>query len=127
MPRRLKNAGEFYCSDCETKQNYCLEKDKFCLSAPPTLLRFFHGRHHGATGLEAKMYSVNFFNFGYSRKFPTLAEAIEAAKKAGFESSVTASGILYAVYSPITRLDLRAPASFTPAVRNSVARAIRRG
>jgi hypothetical protein len=57
------------------------------------------------------MYSVNFINFGYSRQFATLGEAVEAARKAGFESSITMAGALYATYSPISGLSHKRPAA----------------
>jgi hypothetical protein len=50
------------------------------------------------------MFIVHFTNFGYSRRFNTLGEAVAAARAAGFEASITMSGALYATFCPINGL-----------------------
>jgi hypothetical protein len=56
------------------------------------------------------MFTVYFTNFDYSRQFSTLGEAVEAARKACFEATITVNGALYATFSPISGLSLRGPA-----------------
>jgi hypothetical protein len=50
------------------------------------------------------MFRVHFTNFDYSREFKTLGEAVEAARKAFFEASITANGVLVATFSPFNGL-----------------------
>jgi len=60
-------------------------------------------------GQEPEMFTVHFINFGYSRQYPTLAEAVAAARQAGFEASITMAGALYATFCPISGLSHKRP------------------
>ena len=55
------------------------------------------------------MFTVHFINFGYSRQFATLGEAVEAARKGGFEATITMAGALYATFNPISGLSHKRP------------------